>query len=801
MKQLIYLFLMEFVVMSSMNLSASPIPPNQSCDILVVGGSLGGCAAALQACQLSEKFGIDKVIMTEETDWPGGQYTSQAVVDDPSSALTEGRYNIAASELYYQFHNNIRDLYRDKAMANATTTHRNGGPGTKAYKDEINWIKSNRFSPGLPWGSRIGFPPPDGVTVLTTMFKPWQDKGTLNVYYKVKPVEVIKQGNKVIGVKFQSTDKKQQFTVKAKVVLDATELGDLLPLSGTAYRLGVDASDDTKEPSLFDTKGNPLIPEAVPTSVQSFTYPFTVEWCKPGEDQRLPWESRPKSYEKNRSRYSLRDYKNPSGFLMNHANEYAKSIGKGGSACFWTYRRVLTAAILDPKAKTDAYPRFRNGKWITDLTPDAHPELFIPCEEQAYIGDLLQVNWGSNDYYGHSIVDVPDEEREKALQEAKELSLGFLYYLWYECPRDPDDSRKDPSVEANWSIDPATGKNRGYSNLKFRPDVHGTEDGLSKFPYIREARRVKGLVTIKQQDIMGPSDKRANLFEDSVGIGQYYMMDIHHCVPTPGKKWTFSFKETTFRDGTKGREGNVSKFQIPYGALVPETTDGLLMACKDLGTTHITNGTYRLHPVEFQIGQAAGTAATLCAAWRKQPRELWSAEESAKPDSAEMKLRRLQFELIRSKMPLYWVYDCGWDKPGFEAVQWVCLLNLLPPHSLNFKPEEPLTRRDAVIAAVRLAGLTPEHPKTALRFKDVKTEDTALVSALQCMEEITEGKWMEGDTFNSTAPVTESQFEKFLNKVMPDRLRDSSSTKKLTRGEAARILFSEIAKRYDLPVE
>lgn len=800
MKRFIYLILMEFILMNSMDVSANPVG-DKSCDILVVGGGLGGCAAVLQACQLSEKFGIDKVIMTEETDWPGGQYTSQAVVDDPSTALSQGKYTIAASELYYRFHENIRDLYRDKAMDNATTTHRNGGPGTKAYKDEVNWIKSHRFSPGLPWGSRMGFPPLDGVTVLTRMFKPWMDRGNLEVYYKVHPVEVLKDGDKVLGVKFQSADKKQEFTVKAKVVLDATELGDLLPLSGTAYRLGVDASQDTREPSLFDTKGTPLIPEAVPNSIQSFTFPFTVEWCQPGEDHRLPWESRPKSYEKNRSRYSLRDYKTPSGFMMNHTNEYSFSIGKGNSSCFWTYRRILTASILDPKAKVDTYPRFKKGKWITDLTPDAQPELFMPCEEQAYVGDLLQVNWASNDYYGKPIVDVPADVKEQALQEAKELSLGFLFYLWYECPRDPDDSRKDPSDEKNWSLDPATGKNRGYANLKFRPDIHGTEDGLSKYPYIREARRVKGLVTIKQQDIMGPSEKRASLFMDSVGIGQYYMMDIHHCVPTPGKKWSFNFKDTVFKDGSKGKEGNVSKFQIPYGALVPETTNNLLMACKNLGTTHITNGTYRLHPVEFQIGQAAGTAAVLCAAWRRQPRELWSQEATPQPDSSEIKLRRLQFELVRSKVPLFWNYDCGWDSPDFEAVQWVTLLDILPPQDLHFKPKNPLTRRDAIIASVRLAGLKPEHSQETLRFKDVSPEDKILRESLQCLDEITHGKWMEGDTFNGNSSVTESQFQKFLNRVIPGRLRDSTSTHKLTRGEAAVILFSEIAKRYDLPVE
>jgi hypothetical protein len=50
-------------------------------------------------------------------------------------------------------------------------------------------------------------------------------------------------------------------------------------------------------------------------------------------------------------------------------------------------------------------------------------------------------------------------------------------------------------------------------------------------------------------------------------------------------------------------------FQIPLGALIPKRVENLLPACKNLGTTHITNGCYRLHPVEWNIGEAAGALA------------------------------------------------------------------------------------------------------------------------------------------------------------------------------------------------
>jgi hypothetical protein len=42
------------------------------------------------------------------------------------------------------------------------------------------------------------------------------------------------------------------------------------------------------------------------------------------------------------------------------------------------------------------------------------------------------------------------------------------------------------------------------------------------------------------------------------------------------------------------------------GALIPIRMENLLPAAKNIGTTHITNGCYRMHPVEWNIGEAAG---------------------------------------------------------------------------------------------------------------------------------------------------------------------------------------------------
>ena len=71
-------------------------------------------------------------------------------------------------------------------------------------------------------------------------------------------------------------------------------------------------------------------------------------------------------------------------------------------------------------------------------------------------------------------------------------------------------------------------------------------------------------------------------------------------------------------------------FQIPLGALIPQRMENLLPACKNLGATHITNGCYRLHPVEWNIGESAGLLAAQAIATKRTPREIRNGEKLLK---------------------------------------------------------------------------------------------------------------------------------------------------------------------------
>jgi hypothetical protein len=91
-------------------------------------------------------------------------------------------------------------------------------------------------------------------------------------------------------------------------------------------------------------------------------------------------------------------------------------------------------------------------------------------------------------------------------------------------------------------------------------------------------------------------------YPDTVGIGQY-RIDLH---PSTG--------------GDGYVDVACCPFQIPLGALVPVRLDNLLAAAKNIATTHVTNGAYRLHPVEWNVGEAAGELVAFCAARRTVPR-------------------------------------------------------------------------------------------------------------------------------------------------------------------------------------
>jgi len=196
-----------------------------------------------------------------------------------------------------------------------------------------------------------------------------------------------------------------------------------------------------------------------------------------------------------------------------------------------------------------------------------------------YPSDINLVNWPQNDYWLGPLLGVSEDEKQKHLKGARDLSLSLLYWMQTEAPRHDGGT--------------------GYPGLRLRGDITGGPHGLAKGVYVRESRRIQAQFTVLEQHVgvearRGLSKPGAEIFPDSVGIGSY-RIDLH---PSTGRRNYIDISSYPF--------------QIPLGALLPVRVRNLLPACKNLGVTHITNGCFRLHPVEWNIGEAAGALAAFC---------------------------------------------------------------------------------------------------------------------------------------------------------------------------------------------
>lgn len=510
-------------------------------DIAIIGGGVGGCAAALAACRMGKN-----VYMTDEYDWIGGQLTSQAVPPDEHKWIEQ----FGCTRSYRKFRDEVREYYRQHYPLSEY--------GHSAYY----------LNPGNGGVSRLCAEPRVSHAVLQQMLAPFINSGKLTIHTRSKIVKAHRHGTELqaVTVKHESGEK---LTVCAKYFLDATECGDVLPLADVEYVIGAESKSETNEPHALEGPPDPQ-------DIQAFTYCFAMDYIE-GENHVI---EKPKDYEFWRS-FQAPFWPNPQ---LNWISPDPKTLEP-------------TEETLFPG--TDKYPLFIYRRIVDKANFAAG----------TYPSDISLVNWAQNDYFLGNVYDVPEQLAEKHLYQAKQLSFSLLYWLQTEAPR------PDGGV--------------GYPGLRLRPDVVGTADGMAQAPYIRESRRIKAEFTVLEQHISTAirGDQGAVEFPDSVGIG-CYRIDLHPSM-----------------NGRNFLDISSLPFQIPLGSLIPKQVTNLLAACKNIGTTHITNGCYRLHPIEWNIGESAGYTAAFCLNQSMTP-------SGVRADAA--KLKELQALLTANGVELTW---------------------------------------------------------------------------------------------------------------------------------------------------
>ncbi|MBQ4269557.1 MAG: FAD-dependent oxidoreductase, partial [Clostridia bacterium] len=127
---------------------------------------------------------------------------------------------------------------------------------------------------------------------------------------------------------------------------------------------------------------------------------------------------------------------------------------------------------------------------------------------------------------------------------------------------------------------------------------------------IRETRHFKGVKTLTEQDVA-----EAKQFDDAVVFDAYFNFDVHN-ITGAGLDKTGSQKHFTQTEG----------YTIPYGCLVPEKVNGLLLAGRNISGTHIAHSNFRAMPICAGIGEAAGVAAAIAVKKGVQVREVTAKE-------------------------------------------------------------------------------------------------------------------------------------------------------------------------------
>ncbi|MEG4146314.1 FAD-dependent oxidoreductase [Microcoleus sp. Pol12B5] len=457
--------------------------PTLKADVLVVGGGTGGTAAAVQAARRGAK-----TILVSEFPWLGGMLTAAGVAAPDGNELAAFQTGLWGAFL--------RELQQRQ-------------PG------------------GLDWGwvSFFTYDPRIGAEIFADWVKCLPN---LRWISGQKADDVLYEGDRISGVQFAD------FTVSAKITLDATELGDLLALAEVGHRWGWEFQAEWGEPS-------------APTASNALTERYSV--------QAPTWVA-----------------------IM-------QDFGKGAAG-----PEIPAPPVENPDRFIGAWDGYT-------------PEQFLNYGRLP--GGLLMINWPirGNDYgEGVDRLIASEASRQEFLQESLWHTQSFARFIQTQL------GRRYGLAQNIFPI--STIEHQKKSSLLSSFALH---------PYYRESRRLRGISTVTEKDILPIVGGRvAKLPINSEGICETiaignYANDHHYTsgdIPLQPKSIRWGGRWT----GTP--------FTIPYSALIPASTDGLLVCEKNISVSHIANGATRLQPTVMNIGQAAGMAAALCAESGCQPREL-----------------------------------------------------------------------------------------------------------------------------------------------------------------------------------
>ena len=644
----------------------------ETCDILVAGGGLAGAATAYEGLLAGRT-----VCLTEITDWVGGQISSQG-----TSALDERetqRSLLFYPRGYLELRRRIKEHYGRLNPGGCWVSYSCFMPydghkilfdvlqdAAKTGNGKLKWfpntvIKELAITPAVA-GNTVGgqqiksaiaiehkpatnTPPINTETLSTTIEDSYRYENSARF-------------NKTI-IRFIPKPPKQSSATPRRVdwyVVDATETGELIGLADVPYRLGIDPRSPL-EPSSGSPTGDAYC-------TQGFTYTFAMEATKEPQQHQLP------------------------SFYQQYAPYYSYELQRLASfPLVFSYRQIKSTKPDEPRpADPKQFPIYpgdismQNWTWGNDYRPGSSQDNLIYSRAQLAANGQLQLGGWMGGL------------RTETLRRGEENAKGFFYWL----------------VTGTTDSQLGNGVKKPYPNNRLLSGLDspmGTVHGLSKYPYMREGRRIIGRPSFNQPQgftvwevdmsrtdfkadfyrqnlsdqeyrnlwlavggLNAPalavgsqsvedtkSRSRATIYPDAVGIG-HYAIDFHPCM----KNSPPEAPGNTEREGTRKGQGQAYPFQIPLRAMIPQKIDNMLVAGKSIAVSHTAAAAYRVHSFEWSAGAAAGITAAFSLENGIIPYELVDELPSREPNLEVLQLR-LQQNANPIAFPGTSIFNSSWQ--------------------------------------------------------------------------------------------------------------------------------------------
>ena len=610
-------------------------------DLLIVGGTESGWAAAIQAARL----GVPRITIVHDGAWLGGQYTEQALacVDE-----NKGNGKVGWGP---DWHPMKRSFHRFGLF--------------KELMDEIESFNEANYGskmPGRPYHGPSTFRPAEAQAVFLHMLQPFIDTGQVNFITNHHPVAPIfgTDTNTLAGLVFapvvsRGLEIKHRLTVHAPLTIDASDFGDAIQISGTEFEVGPDPHERYGEPSApKDMRDFP------PNEMNPITWAMIVEeaddWAPIPRPANFDDRNYPRATRLGRPEFKNLQWDRPARLgAIPHWPDQGKASARQLS--IYSVRRIVDG-YTSKDGRTAILLNYMNGQ---DYPLERLPRHVAAALEATEPGASRK-----------NYVLLNRAQRRIIFEDAKRHSLGVLHHL------------------QNFVHDRAPDKTHSFRKFRLSREF-GTPDHLPPKPYIRESLRLKAMYMMREQDCRNfdSKDKRGAreafarvIYADGVFSWQFHY-DFHRTGRTYLKDEGDTGPWIDFEKPGRHTRHVSDRAVFPLRSLVPIRMNGLIGAQKNIGNSSIVSAAIRLHDHGVHIGQAAGALAATCLRENCAPREV--------------PLDRIRLEAVRealcgrtegSPMLLWPFRDLPADHPAFVAINRLAARGALPLNRriVDFKP-------------------------------------------------------------------------------------------------------------------